>query len=77
MRHIVSDPQFLNGKPYLGGVRISLELILDEFVQKKTIKDIVRKYPQLSEDDVIFVLQYAIRLINMHPEDADIQRKQA
>lgn len=75
MRHVVSDPNFLNGKPCLSGVRLSLELILEEFIQKKNIRDIVRKYPQLSDDDVAFVLHYAIRLINAHPEDADPPRK--
>jgi uncharacterized protein (DUF433 family) len=75
MRHVMSDPDFLNGKPHLSGVRLSLELILNEFVQKKSVKDIVRKYPQLTHDDVIFVLHYAIRLINAHPEDADPPRK--
>jgi uncharacterized protein (DUF433 family) len=74
MRHVVSDPDFLHGKPYLGGLRISLELIMQEFVQHKTIRDITRKYPQLSEEDVLFVLHYAIRLINAHPEEADIHR---
>lgn len=74
MKHIISDPNFLNGKPYLGGVRLSAELILDEFVQKKSLRDIIRKYPQLQEDDILFVLQYAIKVINAHPEDAHIQR---
>ncbi len=74
MRHVVSDPHFLNGKPFLGGLRLSLELILEEFIQRRSVHEIVRKYPQLTEDDVLFVLKYAIRSINAHPEDADIQR---
>ncbi|PIQ24356.1 hypothetical protein COW36_24195 [bacterium (Candidatus Blackallbacteria) CG17_big_fil_post_rev_8_21_14_2_50_48_46] len=74
MRHVISDSNFLNGKPYLGGIRLSLEMILNEFLQRKTIHEIVRKYPQLAEEDVLFALQYAIKTVNAHPEDADIQR---
>ncbi|PKL74639.1 MAG: antitoxin [Candidatus Melainabacteria bacterium HGW-Melainabacteria-1] len=74
MRHIISDPHFLNGKPFLGGARLSVELILDELILKKNTRDVAKKYPQITEDDVIFVIQYAQRLVNKHPEDADIQR---
>lgn len=76
MRHIISDPNFLNGKPYLGGVRLSVDLILDELLQKRNTREVAKKYPQLSEEDVLFVLQYAQRVINQHPEDADIQRSE-
>ncbi len=76
MRHIISDPNFLHGKPYLGGVRLSVEMILEELIQKKSTRDVAKKFPQLQEDDVLFVLQYAQRVINNHPEDADIQREE-
>lgn len=75
MRHIISDPDFLHGKPYLGGARLSLELILEELIQKKYTREVSKKYPQLTEDDVLAVLQYAQRVINAHPEFADIQRE--
>ena len=75
MRHVVSDPNFLNGKPYLGGARLSVSLILQEFINGKTIRGIVRKYPQLQQSDVLCVLNYAIKVIDAHPEDADIIRE--
>lgn len=74
MRHIISDPNFLHGKPYLGGVRLSVELILEELLEKKNTREVAKKYPQLTEDDVLFVLQYAIKVVNNHPEDAHIHR---
>jgi len=75
MRRIISDPNFLHGKPYLGGLRISIELIFEELAQKKTIHEISRKYPQITEDDIVFAIQYASKVVNAHPEDADIQRE--
>lgn len=75
MRQIISDPNFLHGKPYLGGVRLSVELILEHLAQKMSIHEIARKYPQLTEEDVIFTIQYAARVVSAHPEEADIQRE--
>jgi len=75
MRQIVSDPNFLHGKPYIGGVRLSIDLILEELIKKKNIHDVAKKYPQITEEDVLFALQYAQKVINNHPEDADIQRE--
>lgn len=74
MRQIICDPDFLKGKPYVGGVRLSVDLILDELSQKKNIREVAKKFPQLTEDDVIFALQYAIKVVNKHPEEADIVR---
>jgi uncharacterized protein (DUF433 family) len=76
MRHIITDPNFLHGKPYLGGIRLSVDLILDELIEKKNTREVAKKYPQMTEDDVLFVLRYAQRVINNHPEDADIQREE-
>jgi len=76
VRHIISDPNFLNGKPYIGGVRLSIELILDELIKFRNVRDVAKKYPQITEDDVLFALQYASRAVNAHPEFADIQREE-
>ena len=75
MRQIISDPNFLKGKPYLGGVRISVEMVLEELALKKSPHEIARKYPQITEDDVLFIIRYAARVVNAHPEDADIMRE--
>lgn len=74
MRQIISDPDFLKGKPYVGGVRLSVDIILEELAQKKNIRDVAKKFPQLTEEDVIFALGYAVKVVNAHPEDADILR---
>ena len=74
MRQIISDPDFLKGKPYVGGVRLSIDIILEELTQKKNVRDVAKKFPQLTEEDIIFALQYAIKVVNAHPEDADIRR---
>ncbi len=75
MRRVISDPNFLHGKPYLGGLRISIELILEALAEKKTIHEIARKYPQITEDDIVFAIRYASKIVNAHPEDTDVQRE--
>lgn len=76
MRHIISDPNFLNGKPYLAGCRLSVEMILDEVIAKKNTRDVAKKFPQLTEDDVFLCIQYAQKVVNKHPEEADIVREE-
>lgn len=75
MRQIISDPNFLHGKPYLGGVRLSVEMILEELALKKSPHEISRKYPQITEDDVVFVIRHALKIVNQHPESSDIVRE--
>ena len=74
MRHIISDAKFLRGKPYLGGVRLSVSHILGELSEGKTIDDITRKYPQIMKDDIVHILDYASKVVDAHPEDADLLR---
>ncbi len=75
MRKIISDPNFMHGKPYLGGVRISVEMVLEELANKKTIHEIVRKFPQLTEDDVVFIIRHAMKMVNQFPDASDIVRE--
>src|SRR5207302_6051530 len=49
---IVSDPAILGGKPCIKGTRISVEFILELIASRSTVAEIVRKYPQLTPDDV-------------------------
>lgn len=74
MRHIISDAKFLKGKPYLGGARLSVSLLLGELSEGKTISDIIRKYPQLMREDIVHILDYASKIVDAHPKDADLLR---
>jgi uncharacterized protein (DUF433 family) len=56
---IVSNPAILSGKPCIKGTRISVEFILELLASDGPIAEIVRKYPQLSPEDVEEAVRYA------------------
>ena len=49
---IHSDHTILGGKPCVRGTRISVEFILELIASGATGPDIVRKYPQVTAEDV-------------------------
>lgn len=56
---IVSNPAILNGKPCIKGTRISVEFILELVAGGASAAEIVRKYPQVSAQDVEEAVRYA------------------
>ncbi len=61
MRHarITSDPNVMMGKPCLKGTRITVELILRKLGAGRSIADLLKAYPQLTEEDVRAALAFA------------------
>jgi uncharacterized protein (DUF433 family) len=57
--HISRDPGILGGKPVIAGTRISVDIILELLSSGMSAKDIVRQYPQLTEEFVREALAYA------------------
>ena len=60
---IVVDPNILVGKPVIKGTRIPVYLIIELIAGGMTIKDVVKEYPELREDDVKAALLYASKLL--------------
>jgi uncharacterized protein (DUF433 family) len=60
---IVVNPKVLVGKPVIKGTRISVELILELLAERWTHEQILKSYPQLTEEDIWAVLQYAAETI--------------
>ena len=56
--YIVSDNQFLLGKPTVKGTRISVELILELFAAGWTETQILESYPTLSAESLRAVFIY-------------------
>lgn len=59
MRKIVHNPEVLNGKAHFVATTITVATILNKIASGKSIKEISRIYPQLSEEDVISAVKYA------------------
>ncbi len=60
---IVSRPGLLGGKPCVRGTRISVEFILELMASGATPPDILRKYPQVTEDSLAAALRYAAQAL--------------
>jgi len=60
---IVVDPNILAGKPVIKGTRIPVYLIIQLIATGMNIKDVLKEYPELKEDDVKASLLYASRLL--------------
>ncbi|MEX0714534.1 MAG: DUF433 domain-containing protein [Pirellulales bacterium] len=56
---IIIDPKVLTGKPIVKGTRLSVEFILELLGERWTHEQILKSYPQLTEEDIWAVLQYA------------------
>jgi uncharacterized protein (DUF433 family) len=60
---IVVDPNVLVGKPVIKGTRIPVYLIIELIAGGMTIKDVLKEYPELREEDVKAALFYASKLL--------------
>lgn len=65
MRKIVSHPEILNGKPHLVGTHITVASILGKIAQRKSITEIARAFPQISEEDILIAIKYAEELLSL------------
>jgi uncharacterized protein (DUF433 family) len=60
---IVVDPNVLVGKPVIKGTRIPVYLIVELIASGMIVKDLLREYPELKEEDVKAALLYASKLL--------------
>ena len=56
---ITANPEILDGKPIIRGLRISVELIPSLLAQGETPESILADYPELEPDDLRACLAYA------------------
>jgi len=57
---IVARPDVLGGKPCIRGTRISVELLLELLASGATREDVLRAYPQVTEEGLNAALLYAM-----------------
>jgi uncharacterized protein (DUF433 family) len=60
---IVTDPKVLAGKPVIKGTRLAVEFVLELLSERWSHVQILKSYPQLNEEDIWAVLQYAAETI--------------
>lgn len=60
MDSVISKKDIFGGKPIIKGTRISIDLIGDYLNSGKSIEDIKRDYPNLSDKEIKSALDYII-----------------
>ena len=59
---IVADPQILDGKPCVRGLRYPVEMLLDLLSSGRTHDEILADYEDLERDDLLAILAFTTRL---------------
>ncbi|HBH22916.1 MAG TPA: antitoxin [Cytophagales bacterium] len=60
---IISNPNIMLGKPVIKGTRLTVEIILKKMAEGATSEDILQMYPNLQEEHLKAVFEYALELI--------------
>ena len=53
------DPDIMNGRPCIRGMRIQVSLILNLVANGMTTEEIIKSYPYIEPDDISQCLRYA------------------
>jgi uncharacterized protein (DUF433 family) len=61
---VIIDPEILAGKPVIKGTRLAVPFLVSLVAQGWTREEIVKNYPQLTDDDVSAALKYAAEVLN-------------
>jgi uncharacterized protein (DUF433 family) len=59
---ITSDPNIMNGKACVRGMRITVSLVLNLIANGMNKTEILKEYPALESEDIAQCLQYAAYL---------------
>jgi len=49
---IITDPAVMGGRPVIAGTRITVECILQHFLEGMSEEELLKEYPQLTCEDV-------------------------
>ena len=64
MDRIEINPKKLGGKPVIKGTRIPVYLILEMLANGMSIEEILKEYPELTEEDVREAIRYASQVLS-------------
>ena len=65
MHEITENIEILGGKPVIKGTRIPVDLIIELLANGMGIEEILKEYPELSEEDIRSALAFSSKLIRM------------
>ena len=59
LKRITLNPDVMGGKPCIRGLRVTVGTIIGLLASDKTVKEILKAYPYLEEEDIHEALAYA------------------
>ena len=59
LQRITLDPEVMGGKPCIRGLRVTVGTIIGLLAAGKTVKEILKAYPYLKDQDIVEALTYA------------------
>ncbi len=59
LRRITRDPQVMQGKACIRGMRVTVGMIVGQIGAGRTIEDVLNDFPYLEREDILEALQYA------------------
>jgi uncharacterized protein (DUF433 family) len=62
-RYVDINPKICNGKPVIAGTRIPLTVLIDQLIAVQSIDGLLRKYPELTKEQICGALHYCHNLI--------------
>ncbi len=65
--HVRVDPAIHHGDPCITGTRIPVAMIVGSLADGMLVADVLREYPQLTEEDVRAALAYAAEVLRQDP----------
>ena len=63
MRRIAIDPAICNGRPTIGGTRITAQSVVEFLSAGDSIDDVLDEFPALTREDVLACLAYSAKLL--------------
>ena len=66
LQRIAIDPDVCFGKPRIKGTRIWVSLLLDFLASGMTMDEVLRDYPQLTEEDIRAAIAYGAEMSREH-----------
>ena len=61
---VTVDPRICNGKPVIAGTRIPVTVVLDQLAETGSVQEVLRRYPELTSEQVKAALEYRHSLID-------------
>lgn len=67
LKRITRDPQVMEGRACIRGLRVTVGMIVGQIGAGRTIENVLEDFPYLEREDILEALQYAAWLCDSRP----------